>query len=217
MRLPIALTGLLAFGLAGCKQPPPPVYQSQLTVESDPGVPVVGAAVMRGTKEIAKTGPDGKALLKMRGTEGEMVELTVKCPDGFAQPKPISIALHKLAEKAKPPEYSQSCPPSVRNVVVAVRAEEGANVPVKYLGQLMATTDASGAAHFALQAKPGDTLEVVLDTSANARMRPASPPHQFRVEDQDRVYLLKQTFQIEKEKPKYVPKATLPQRLPVRK
>ena len=41
---------------ASCADPPPaPPFQASLHVESDPGVPVAGAIVYRGTKQIATT------------------------------------------------------------------------------------------------------------------------------------------------------------------
>ena len=54
----------------------------------------------------------------------------------------------------------------LRRVVVAVKAENGPNLPVMYLNHAITRTDPSGAARFVLDVAPGAqfkvTLEVVL-------------------------------------------------------
>ena len=60
----------------------------------------------------------------------------------------------------------------MRRVVVAVRAENGPNLPVTYLGRAVGRTDASGAAHVLLAMHPGDQFSLGLDTSGNKRIPP---------------------------------------------
>src|SRR5688500_6816846 len=81
------ILGLALVG-AGCQEPPPPApYQLYVKVESGPGRPTAGAVVSRSGKELGRTGPDGRALGKRPGAEGEIVDVGVTCPEGYAPPK----------------------------------------------------------------------------------------------------------------------------------
>ena len=97
-------------------------------------------------------------------------------------------------------EYRALCPPLYRNVVVAVRAENGPNLPVMYLGQMYARTDASGAAHFMVRVRPYEQFDVTLATSekGNEWLRPQNPAKAFVAKAQDEVMFFDQRFQVEK-------------------
>lgn len=200
-----ALVVLGAAAGSGCKDldpPPPPPYQLYLKVESDPGKPVAGATVTRANhKSPTQTGDDGRALLTLTGAEGDVVDLFVKCPDIFTSPsKPIPVRLTRLADKSRIPEYATACPPSLRKVVVAVKAENGPFLPVVYLNKAITKTDASGAAHFALEVAPGAQFNVTLDTADNNKLKPASPTKPFTVGQTDEILLWEQRFDVERPK-----------------
>jgi hypothetical protein len=189
---------------SGCKDfdpPPPPPFQLYVKVESDPGQPVAGATVSRNKTVLGNTGPEGRTILTIAGAEGEIVDVAVKCPDGLQSPtKPLSIRLTRIADKSKAPEYAVSCPPMLRRVVVAVKAENGPNLPVMYLSRPVTRTDASGAAHFALEVAPGAQFTVSLDTSENSRLKPPNPTKPFTVGQQDDILVFEQKFDVEKQK-----------------
>ena len=128
-------------------------------------------------KEVGKTDAEGVGKLKLEGTDGETFPIGVACPDGFRSPaRPVDVTLRRL-EDGKLPEYFVSCPPATRSVVVAVRAENGANLPVVYLGREVARTDGSGAAHVHL------------------RLKPQNPTASFVVKDHDDVFSFDQRFE----------------------
>ena len=197
-----AITALGALGSSSCKDlepPPTPPFQIFIRVDSDPGRAVTGATVSRNGKPLATTGPDGRAMLTLTGAEGETTDVTVKCPDAFNSPtKPTSIRLTRFADKSKVPEYTVACPPSLRRVVVAVKAENGPNLPVMYLNRMITRTDASGAAHFALEVAPNTQFQVTLDTTDNTRLKPPSPTKPFTVPQHDDILLFDQKFDVEK-------------------
>lgn len=199
----VCATLLLAWAATGCKEPPASEpFQIYLRVESDPGKPVVGASVTRAAKTLATTDTFGRALLVLPGLEGESTDVLVRCPDGFqSPPKPVSIRLARLAEKNKVPEYAVSCPPTVRRIVVAVRADNGPNLPVVYLDKAWTRTDASGAAHFALEAQPGAQIRVTLDTGDRKDIKPQSPAKVFVVGPQDDIVTFEQRFEVDKKAP----------------
>jgi hypothetical protein len=110
------------------------------------------------------------------------------------------------------PVFKVSCPPMQRHVVVAIKAENGPNLPVLYLGRIVARTDQSGAAHFSLEAPPGGQFQVTLDTTAkeNARLKPPSPSKPFTVGNGDDILVFEQKFDVEKKKVHAAPKPKLP-------
>jgi hypothetical protein len=195
------LLGVLA--VAGCtgKSGPEP-FTISIKVESDPGRPIAGASVSRDTRLLGTTGPDGRATLRLPGVEGEITDVVVVCPEGFLSPaKPVNLRLTRFQERTKIPEYGVQCPPAMRRVVVAVRAENGPHLPVLYLDKTVTRTDASGAASFALEVPPGSQFTVALSTAERKDIRPANPSKLFVVGAHDDVFLFDQKFDIDRRRP----------------
>jgi len=194
--------------LCGCKsldRPPPPPQIVVIRVLSDPGKPVKDAAILFEGRKIGVTGEDGSGEIKLVGRDGDTFEVTVSCPKGFESPhKPIPVPLKRLAESTKKPQYEVRCPPTIRTVVVAVRADGGPNLPVMLLGREIARTDTSGAAHVMMKLEPGEQFDLMLDTSGDATktLRPQNPTRPFAVQQQDDIFTFDQTF--DHDKPKFV-------------
>jgi hypothetical protein len=186
--------------LASCQeqqQQQPEAFQISVRVESDPGHPIGGALIARGNRPLGSTGPDGRLTLHIPGVDGEITDVVVTCPEGFQSPsKPVNIRLTRL-EKPKIPEYAVQCPPAMRRVVIAVRAENGPHLPVMYLDKPVTRTDASGAASFALEVPPGTQFTVALSTIEHTDLRPVNPSRLFIVSQQDDVFLFDQRFETE--------------------
>jgi hypothetical protein len=137
----------------------------------------------------------------MQGKEGEVLALILVCPSGFRSPsKTVDVPLRRLADPGRPPEFSATCTPLKRTVVVAVRADNGPNLAVVYLGEEVARTDASGAAHVLLNLTPGDEFELSLDTTDAARLRPQKPAARFTVKSDDEILTFNVAFKLEPEK-----------------
>jgi hypothetical protein len=212
------IAGLGAGGLvmlSGCgkmslEPPPPPPFTVAFAVEGDPGQPVGGATISRNDKTVATTGPDGRAQITLHGADGETVDASIKCPEGHTSPaRPVSIRLARTRD-GKAPVFQIACPKAQRHVVVAVKAENGPNLPVVYLGKVITHTDASGAAHFAIEAPPGGQFQVTLDTAENAKLKPFSPSRPFTVGRTDDIFVFEQKFEVEKAKKVHVAKTKLP-------
>jgi hypothetical protein len=168
---------LVASLASGCnlKPEPTPPFEIIINVESDKGHPLPGAVVMKGGKEGPATDATGKVIVKIGGQEGESVDLMIKCPADYVSPtKPIPVLLRRNTG-TKLAEYDASCPPAIRHMVVAVRADNGANLPVKVLDRVVGYTDAAGAFTYAVPLRPGDGIEMMLDTSANPLVTPKNP------------------------------------------
>jgi hypothetical protein len=132
--------------------------------------------------------------LAIPGHEGDRVDLLVRCPaDYVTSPKPLTVSLKR---GSKVPEFASTCPPAVRHMVVAVRAEQGPNLPVIRLGQVIGRTDANGAFTALFALKPGDPVELTLDTTekGHRKLHPRNPTGSFVMKDHDDVVTYDQKF-----------------------
>lgn len=192
-----ALVTAGVMSLVACSSKPPPRYEVVVKVQGDPGKPLPGALVLFQGKQVGKTNAKGRTVLGLKGQEGETYAFTVRCPAGYKSPTQSTVVtLRRIAEPSKRPEYMVDCPPTTRNIVVAVRAENGPNLPVVYLGEKLATTDESGAANVLLQLPPNQSFKLMLDTSgaANKRLRPQNPTATFDVKERDDIFVFDETF-----------------------
>jgi hypothetical protein len=203
------MTLLTAAGAAGCQAfdappPPPPPQIVNLRVHSDPSTPVPGAGLFFNGTKIATTDEAGLGQLKLAGRDGDAFDITVLCPQGYLSPeKPIQVTLKRLADPTKSPEYAATCPPTVRTIVVAVRADNGPRLPVTYLGEEVARTDESGAAHVLLKLQPGARFDLTLSTDdkQHALLRPQNPTQSFAVRQRDDVFTFDQKFEQNAKRP----------------
>ncbi len=192
----------LLFGCSAFKAKPAPPFTFDVVVESDPGEPLAGASISVDGKEFAVTRADGRIRLELMGLEGESRELAVKCPEGHEQPKAVSLSLRRLVGNV--PEHKVGCAPLLRKLVIAVRAEGGGGLPVKFLDQEQARTDVSGAAHVIIMGRPGEQIEVTIDAgSVNSKLIPARDSRIFVVPPRDDIAFYDKTFTIERKRPVY--------------
>lgn len=189
----------LLLATSACDPPPAPKFEIVISVASDPGRPLAGAAVTGAGKELGKTGNDGNVTLALAAREGESLDIFVTCPAGFqSPPKPISVVFRKLPD-GKRPEYPAMCPPTERAAVISVQVDISdprdigyiANLPVNYLGSTYVRTDASGAGHFVVPIGSDDQMTVVLDTSAIPEIVPKNPTATISAHGQDDIYAVK--------------------------
>jgi hypothetical protein len=190
---------MLACLFVGCAQHAAERFPITVRVESDPGVPLVGARVSAQGAVSPESDRSGVIESVLSGRAGDSVALRVSCPEGFRSPdKPLSALLRPLEERGRRPEFRVSCPPLARKLVVAVRADHGPNLPLRYLGQEIARTDGRGAAHALLTAAAGDTLTVTLDTSAATQLMPQNPELKVTLKERDDIVVFDQAFRAPK-------------------
>jgi hypothetical protein len=207
----IIAAAAVAVASAGCgapetEDPTKLAFAVDVNVTSDPGVGTPGAELVAGGQKLATTGADGRAHVSLRGTEGDAVEIAVKCPSGFQSPSdPIGLSLRRLSAGSRAPSFVARCAPLSRTVVVGIRAENGPNVPVTYLGKEVGRTDAWGAAHVVLSVKANEQVALVLDTKSGRdkapKLHPESPSLTFVAKDKDDFVSLDQKFEVEKAAP----------------
>jgi hypothetical protein len=195
---------LFVLAATSCRAKEAPVpYHLAIKVTGDPGKAISDAVVSRDRVEVCRTGRDGVARFDLEGADGDTIGMEVACPPGYKSPPgAVPVRLRRLSDPKQSTEYDVSCPPSIRKVVVAVRATNGKDLPVIYLGQEVARTDASGAAHVELDAAPDDTVELTLSTSekGNERLKPQNPSAKFIVKNQDEVFVFSTDFVLDSDK-----------------
>jgi hypothetical protein len=192
-----------AFALGCEEEPEAHKYPVKIAVQSDPGKALAGAVVQRNGKPIETSDVNGVAALELTGREGDSVDLTVVCPPGFEAPKKsVSVRLSRTGDAQKMPEYAVQCPPAIRHIVVAVRADGGGGMPITYLGRPVTRTDASGSAHVLLRMRPGDQFELGLDTSSFPKHHPQNPKASFLVSTTgDEIQRFDLKFDVERPRP----------------
>ena len=214
----LAASSVVALALGACDPPPAPKFEIAVTVSSDPGRPMANAVITGASKELGKTGPDGKVVLSLAAREGDSLDLIVTCPAGFqSPPKAISVVFRKLPDGQRP-EYPAVCPPTERAAVISVHVDVVdpkdqnfiANLPVNYIGKTYTRTDAGGAGHFVVPISPDEQLTVVLDTSSVPELVPKNPTATLSARNQDDIYSVdfgKLTYLRKKAKAAPAPKA----------
>ncbi len=191
-----------------------PINQSYPVVVNavrDDHEPLPGVQVLFGQKLLGTTDASGGVRLALRGNEGDLVSLNIKCPDTYASPdKPVAVGLRHFAAGSPPPRFETQCVPLTRSFVVGVRTENGAHLPIRRLNQVVGQTDDYGVAHVLLQAAPHEQVVLTLDTGENQLLRPQNPTLTFVAPDRDQLVLLEQKFTVIKRvvhvAPKIIPK-----------
>ncbi len=200
-KVPSVMVGLMAvWGLSGCEPAAPIARQHSVVVQAETGghQPLAGVEVWRQGRFVGKTAASGSLTLQLEGSEGQRFELEARCPTSYVpERQPVSVSLRRLVEARKLPTYRVICQPSTRTTVVAVRASNGPDLPVMYLGREIARTDSSGAAHVSLTLRPGERFELGLDTTGKP-LTPKNPRAVFVAGSEDELVFFDQSFKSRK-------------------
>jgi hypothetical protein len=212
-RLLIASIALAGCGLFEDHTPKneTPLFPIMVTIHGDGRQPLAGVEILDQKRVLGKTDAAGRVHLKLQGTEGSTASLTVKCPATFKSPEqPIVVGLRQMSQNSPAPKFEAECIPLVRTVVVGLRAENGADLNIIRLNQVIGRTDANGVAHMLIQTSPGEQVTLTLNTASNPNLRPQSPTLTFMAADRNEMVLLEQKFNVLKpvikSKPKNIPK-----------
>jgi hypothetical protein len=87
------------------------------------------------------------------------------------------------------------CERRLSDVVVVVKAERGARLPVLIDGKPVTTTDDDGIGHVLLQRSRAERkVEVALDTTGRTSLKPVSPTRTYEIGGSDAVILFEPSF-----------------------
>lgn len=204
----LALLALLASNAAcdmlGLEEPKKaaPRFPVVVRVVDQSGAPLAGAKISDKSKVLGTTDAQGQVKLSVPGREGDTLPLTVKCLETHASPeKPLAVALKSLGPGSPAPTFEARCTARVHSTLVAIRTENGEDLPIVHQGKVVARTDASGTAHFELKLPPENMVTLAFDTTAKAALRPQNPSLTFRTSaTRDELVLLEQKFTIFKKR-----------------
>jgi hypothetical protein len=187
------------FLAGGCSsQQAPTLFSITLRVMTDQR-PMPGAQILIRDRPQGTTDAQGSFRMRMAGSEGAVVEVTVRCPEGFQSPaEAVRVPLRSavaLDRNTQGIETTVQCPPDQRIAAVIVRTPNRANLPVMYQGREVTRTDLQGVAHMIFKVRPRDVLAFRIDTSAQPLLRPASPTFTIATRDHDDVYVSTLNFE----------------------
>jgi hypothetical protein len=193
-----SLLGALALlSSFGCQPAAPPLHRHGIVIQAETAghAALEGVEVTQRGRSLGKTGSAGTLKLELAGSEGQLIQLEARCPASYVpERKVVSVTLRRLHASRKLPTYRVDCQPATRTAVVAVRATNGPDLPVMYLGREVARTDSSGVAHVALTLRPGERFELGLDTTGKPLV-PKSPRAVFVAGSEDELVFFEQRFQ----------------------
>lgn len=186
---------LLSLTALGCEAELLRDYQFVVKVDAEPGHGLAGAQVLVHGETLGETDDAGSVSLRVRGHEGDVIAVELRCPAGHRAPSdPLFVPLRRLVDSSVVPTFAARCTPVTRTLIVAVRAEGGANVPIRYLGRELARTDAFGAAHLMLGVPTDEVVELTLNTEEQADLRPISPTLRVQATRGEQLVAVSQTF-----------------------
>ena len=200
-RLLQVLVPVAALMAAGCAEEESrfPVVISALT---DDGKPFPDLPVTLGNKPAGKTDAEGHLKLRVVGKEGQKIAVVVTAPKGYRLASPSStLVLRRLVDieggsgKPLPIEHLIKLSPLQRSYAVLVRVGV-AGLPVEVFGTQQAVTNAKGVAAFLYTGAPGDELQVKVDTSGHAELRPQNPVASFLLAQRSEAYVVKERFNV---------------------
>lgn len=195
----------VGWGLLGCANEPDNLQRDiPLAIEVRDGADQVveGALVRVDGRDLGQSGPHGQLLVLLRGVEGQSVTVTHSCPQGYeaSEPAETIVVLRRLSDSPESPvlvpiPVKLSCRALLRQVVLLVRTEPAARLPVRALGKEVARTDADGVAQVLLRGQADEEVEVALDTGEHPRLRPVSPTRRIRFSDKPQLLVFDQPFE----------------------
>ncbi len=196
----LACVGLAAASGCAPKEAPVPRFAVALRAATEEGLPLAGVTFSIGKQGLGATGENGQLHLALPGIEGSSVAVTAACPEGFEAPATFPTlrltktrSLEGHAPQAIP--FEVRCRKKFVDVVVVVKAERGARLPVLVDDKPVTTTDDDGLAHVLLRRSRSDgTLQVSLDTTARPALKPLNPARTFETHNQDGIVLFEQSF-----------------------
>lgn len=210
--------------LAACSAAKAPAEATAFTVElraaAEEGIPLAGVEFAAEGKRLGSTGSDGRLAREIRGVEGSTLRVVATCPPEYEppeQPSPLRLTRTRAVgtQAAQPLAVDVRCQKRLTSVAIVVRAPHGEQLPVLVDGRAVAQTDREGVAHLLLHRPRADkALQLGLDTTTRASLKPVNPTRTYELHGRDAVVLFEPSLVVSKP---HVARAIAPRRrIPVR-
>lgn len=237
MTRPLAFALLVPFfSLFGCGEEPPPApppkfdFSVEVIATDSNENPLPKIPVVLDGNIVGQTDKDGKFIAILSEFAGKPVTLGVKEVEGYRfisektelneelkvttvgnEPSGVPLFLQVQAESIKKEYFVW-----VRaNCNETLEAESCADMPVKLRGEVVATTNEHGFAHFTFDDVPQNDVEIAIETPASdpsdenaSQVEPADPKYKFTLHLESQVYVIDETFSDPNGAKKKKPKST---------
>jgi hypothetical protein len=206
---------LSAAALTSCEGSPSAArpYAVVFVVESDPGVRLPRTHIFVDGKRVGESDSIGLLRTKIHGRSGNRLRIEHDCPEGHeapSEPKILRLRKFEGVDRSGPlaMEITLRCRPTKRLAAVVVRAKNGPGLPVLLDGESVARTNASGVAHLSIRGAAGSEYVIELDTTEHPRLLPQFPTRLITLPDADDIFVVNQSFDVEKETGRRVQRRT---------
>ena len=191
-----------------------PNFPVLISAHSEGPKAVPGVEISAGKRVLGSTDASGSTRIVLQGVEGDSAALNVKCPPAYASPeRPLLVGLRHLGDGSTLARFEVECFSLVHQLVVGLRAENGAHLPILRLKNVVGQTDEAGVAHVLLEAAANEQIALTLDTSKNSSLLPQNPTLDFTTRDSDELVLLSQKFSIKQPPRPHVTPRAIPRHL----
>ena len=222
----LLMATLFLVGAGGCgnqageskKKPKRHAFKIEVEVTNTDSEPVPGAPVKLSGKTFGYTDKNGKFVGLLKERPGRKIELSVGKLEGYRYVDKHSVtetlelkkSLSGKGRKGVPVLLRAVAESTKKNYLVWIRAEcdeetmEAADcrgLPVKREGTVVATTDRTGTAHVGLEERPGETMNLTVDTpkadpedDESTTYEPEDPNYEIEFALEPRVYMVEAAF-----------------------
>ena len=170
----------------------------EVVVQSDPGVHLAGVEVLVDGGIAGRTSESGVLQTVLMSRPGRVHRVEPRCPpahDSSEGPIVLRPRSYRFDADSPPIELRLTCRPSERLAAFLVRAANGPGLPVHLNGEVVATTNESGVAHFSTSGPPGSEYLVELDAGGFPRLLPRKTSHAFVLPDSHELFVVERAFQ----------------------
>lgn len=204
MRAPLALLAAALATLACRGEPPTARFAASLRARTPGGEPVAGVRAWADGRALGSSSDDGVLRAELRGREGATVELAAACPAAYrTEPASRRLTLRRVlgasaAASSQALQLDVRCMPIEISaaLVVLANGRAASGLPLRVQGEVLGQTGPDGSAHLLVTAPADSTVRVEIDTSARPELRPRNPVHTFRIQNEDSILFLEQSFEL---------------------
>lgn len=198
------LTALVALLGSACSAEPSdsarPKFAVEFQITNDDGQALRGVTVDAGKTRVGTTAANGLLEAELSGDEGQTIAVAVSCPEGFSNPQTVeplrlTRTLRINGDGYQPLRVEVVCRRRLRDLVIVVRAHEGAGLPLLVDGKPAGITDGDGIAHVLVKAdRATPSISLTLDTAAAPDLKPKNPSRTFDLSGNDALLVVDQAF-----------------------
>jgi len=174
----------------------------EVSVRDDDGKLLPGAVILVDGADAGVTTGEGILVARTREAPGTSVSVSARCPAGYVAAGAESLRLmvrhlrpmHGFASSLSPLGARFSCTPILKEHVLVVRTGGRAALPIRVTGVEVGRTDEAGVSHHLIKGRPGEEVQVVIDTTAAPKLRPASPQRRLKLPARESFLVFDQAF-----------------------